>query len=59
MSSMAFLKSGEDLIIWADDTHCYRYELHEMGHMSDDYRVVYFNDAINYPAECKRLGLDF
>lgn len=32
----------EDILIWSDDTWCYRYELHEMNHMSDDYFVLQF-----------------
>lgn len=35
----------DDLIIWSDDTCCYRYELEEMGHMSDDYIVVPYGAA--------------
>lgn len=54
---MAFFRSHEDLFVWADDTNCYRYELHEMDHMSDDFYVVYFEDTEKYAAECKRLGL--
>lgn len=34
------MMSGEDIIVWADDTWCYRYELHEYMHMSDDYLVL-------------------
>jgi hypothetical protein len=33
---------NEDLIVWADGTWCYRYELEEMTYMSDDYEVVRF-----------------
>lgn len=38
---------NEDIIVWGDvfDTWCYRYELHEMTHMSDDYRVIPFDDG--------------
>jgi hypothetical protein len=32
--------SSEDILIWADCTWCYRYELSEMNHMSDDYFVL-------------------
>lgn len=31
----------EDVILWSDSTWCYRYELHEMSHKSDDYEVLY------------------
>lgn len=34
----------EDLIRWPDGTECYRYELHEMRHMSDDYEVIPFTE---------------
>ena len=33
----------EDLLMWSDGTWCYRYELSEMNHMSDDYRVIAFD----------------
>lgn len=29
-----------DILVWPDNTQCYRYELHEMQHMSDDYIVI-------------------
>lgn len=33
----------EDIIVWVDpSTWCYRYELQEMQHCSDDYSVLYF-----------------
>jgi hypothetical protein len=32
----------EDILLWSDDTWCYRYELSEMSHMSDDYFVLQF-----------------
>lgn len=32
----------EDLIVWPDDTWCYRYELYDFKHKSDDYKVLYF-----------------
>jgi hypothetical protein len=32
----------EDIILWSDDTWCYRYELSEMNYMSDDYFVLQF-----------------
>jgi hypothetical protein len=34
--------SLEDIMMWADDDWCYRYELTEMTHRSDDYRVIPF-----------------
>ena len=36
-------KDGEDIFLWSDGTNCYRYELSEMNHMSDDYIVLYYN----------------
>lgn len=36
------MNSNEDVIVWADGTWCYRYELHEMNYMSDDYRVLQY-----------------
>lgn len=32
----------EDIILWACGTWCYRYELHEMSYMSDDYQEIKF-----------------
>ena len=32
----------EDVLVWSDGTWCYRYELWEMTHMSDDFSVLYF-----------------
>ena len=38
----------EDLILWPDDTWCYRYELYEMNHPCDDYEVLsYDSDEYN------------
>lgn len=37
------LPDSEDLLIWADGTWCYRYELSEFNHMSDDYELVEFD----------------
>lgn len=37
---------SEDILLWPDDmtgpTWCYRYELGEMSHMSDDFEVLPF-----------------
>ena len=30
----------DDIVIWPDNTWCYRNELHEMSYMSDDYVTV-------------------
>lgn len=32
--------SGEDIMLWPDGTWCYRDEVAEFTHMSDDYEVV-------------------
>lgn len=29
-----------DVMLWPDGTWCFRHELPEFGHMSDDYRVI-------------------
>ena len=31
---------SDDVLVWADGSWCYRYELHEMSHMSDDYTTL-------------------
>lgn len=36
---------GDDLLIWADGTYCYRHELDEYGWMSDDFTVVEFGST--------------
>jgi len=41
-------KCLEDIILWPDNTQCYRYELHEMQHMSDDFIVVPYG-SLFYP----------
>ena len=33
--------SLEDLFVWSDYTWCYREELEQMAHMSDDFRIIY------------------
>lgn len=35
--------SSEDILIWADGTWCFRHELSEMNHMSDDYSTIPVN----------------
>jgi len=40
------MSDSDDIILWADGTWCYRYELAEYTHMSDDYTVYgYMSDA--------------
>ena len=34
------MQDKEDVILWTDDTWCYRHELVEYGYMSDDYTVL-------------------
>jgi hypothetical protein len=37
----------EDIMLWSDGTWCYRYELYEMQHMSDDYEILEYG-SIEY-----------
>ncbi|QGH45257.1 SIR2 family NAD-dependent deacetylase [Bacteriophage Eos] len=37
--------SQEDIMLWADGTWCFRDELEEMTHMSDDYKVLLENST--------------
>lgn len=30
----------EDIILWPDGVWCYRYELEDMSHKSDDYQII-------------------
>lgn len=34
------LMDADDLILWPDGTWCFRHELPQYGHMSDDYRTI-------------------
>lgn len=34
------LASQEDIILWPDGSWCFRYELPEMNHKSDDFEVI-------------------
>jgi len=36
---------NEDIIVWADGTWCYRHDLEQMSHMSDDYLVLPYDSA--------------
>lgn len=36
---------NEDLLLWPCGTWCYRHELPEMTHKSDDYEVIPFGTA--------------
>ena len=48
MTTMIKQTDLEDLILWPDNTWCYRYELYEMNHMGDDYEVLsYDSDEYN------------
>lgn len=31
----------DDVMLWPCGTWCYRHELHEMTHKSDDYEILY------------------
>lgn len=46
----------DDFLYWPCGTHCYRHELPQMTHMSDDYMVIevfspYYDDAEEIAAE--------
>lgn len=43
MNTLAIKQDPEDICLWADGTWCYRDELPQYSHMSDDYEVVPFN----------------
>lgn len=32
--------SLEDIFLWPDETWCYRSEIQEMNHMSDDFKIL-------------------
>ena len=36
----------EDIMLWSDGTWCYRYEVEEMTHMSDDYEILYMDSPM-------------
>ncbi len=44
--------NDEDILVWSDGTWCYRYELWEMTHMSDDYLVLSY-DSPEYNLFCE------
>lgn len=39
----ALVHSLEDILVWSCGTWCYREELNQMSHMSDDYQVLWFD----------------
>lgn len=41
-------EQGSDIILWSDNTWCYRSELHTMTHTSDDYLVIPVG-SLHYP----------
>ena len=43
MAGSISLISTDDILRWADGTWCYRHELSQHNHMSDDYEVIAFN----------------
>ena len=45
----------DDILIWQDGTWCYRHELHEMNHMSDDYEIFYYWSE-GYDKVCADVG---
>ena len=40
------MQETEDVILWSDGTWCYRHELVEYGHMSDDYIVIEYGSFL-------------
>lgn len=40
------LSSAEDLVVWPDDSWCYREDLEECSWKSDDYAVVSVDDPM-------------
>lgn len=42
------------IYVWADGTWCVNGELHEMGHMSDDYEIVPVGDDESYELVAER-----
>lgn len=46
--SIKRFKSSEDLIVWSDNTQCYRYEFDETYHSTDDYIIIPVG-SLHYP----------
>lgn len=46
-----------DIIVWPDDSWCYREELHQMRHKSDDYTVL-IPGTTSYRVFRKAQGLE-
>jgi hypothetical protein len=47
-----------DIILWSDNTWCYRSELHTMTHMSDDYLVIPVG-SLHYPDGITIFDVDY
>lgn len=45
-------QSRDDIFAWPDGTYCYRRELEEMTHMSDDW-CVYYVDTPEFEEFCE------
>ena len=43
MAGSISLISTDDILRWANGTWCYRHELSQYNHMSDDYEVIACN----------------
>lgn len=43
--------SQDDIMRWPDGSWCFRYELPQMTHMSDDYEIIPFG-AADWYAQC-------
>ena len=37
---MCNYSNRDDIIVWPDGFWCFRYQLHEFNHLSDDYQVL-------------------
>jgi hypothetical protein len=38
--------SSDDIFVWPDGTMCYRHELEQRSHMSDDYKCIPQGSAV-------------
>lgn len=52
------INSELDIFLWSDNTWCYRQELNQMTHMSDDFIVIPFG-SLYYPDDITILEPDY
>lgn len=50
--------SSQDIMLWPDGTWCFREELGDMVHMSDDYEIFYVGTMIYNDFYEKEFGVD-